>query len=43
VFVLYAGDRHYFVLTQSFYVKSNNCFELYENMERIKAHFLKLS
>jgi len=26
-------------LTRSLYVKSNNCVELYESMERIKAHF----
>jgi len=26
-------------LTRSLYVKSNNCVELYEGMERIKAHF----
>ena len=26
-------------LTRSLYVKSNNCFELCEGMERIKAHF----
>jgi len=26
-------------LTRSLYVKSNNCFKLYESMERIKAHF----
>jgi len=26
-------------LTRSLYVKFNNCVELYESMERIKAHF----
>jgi len=26
-------------LTRLLYVKSNNCVELYESMERIKAHF----
>jgi len=33
-------DNH--CLTRFCYVKSNNCFELYESMERIKA-LLKLS
>jgi len=30
-------------LTRSLYVKSNNCVELYESMERIKAHFFVMS
>jgi hypothetical protein len=42
VFVHMQGDRIH-CLTRLCYFKSNNCFELCEGMEVIKAHFLLMS